>query len=84
MGFNWKGDVHLPFFKNGTKKELIDYVCCNLKDEFEIINIGIAEKCRKKITYRYLGDYRSPPFDLVVKEQVWESCQLDPEQVAAE
>lgn len=43
LGFNWKGDVHLPLFKNGTKKELIDFIVSGTKSSWYVQNIGIAE-----------------------------------------
>ncbi|TLT08736.1 class I SAM-dependent methyltransferase [Aliarcobacter thereius] len=44
LGFNWKGNINLPLFENGTKKELIDFITNNLNNEYKILKIGIAEK----------------------------------------
>ena len=44
LGFNWKGDINLPLFEKGTKRELINFITLNLIDEFDILRIGIAEK----------------------------------------
>lgn len=56
LGFNWKGDRNLPLFENGTKKELIDFITFNLKDEFEILHIGVAEEQDGEIVYKDLND----------------------------
>jgi len=56
LGFNWKGDRNLPLFENGTKKELIDFITSNLSNEFEILNIGVAEEVNDKIIYTNLND----------------------------
>ena len=56
LGFNWKGDRNSPLFENGTKKELIDFISSNLTDEFEIMNIGIAEEINDDVVYADLND----------------------------
>lgn len=54
LGFNWKGDISLPLFTNGTKKELIDFITLNLDSKYEIMKIGIAQKEKDKIVYNDL------------------------------
>jgi SAM-dependent methyltransferase len=56
LGFNWKGNINLPLFDNGTKQELIDYILLNLRTEYEFIKIGIAEKTEKSVIYNDLND----------------------------
>ncbi len=51
LGFNWKGDVRLPLFANGTKRELIEFVEEGTKDSWLIRNIGIAESAGDNIIY---------------------------------
>lgn len=54
MGFNWKGNPNLCLFKNGTKKEMIDFISDGIKDVWEIISIGIPEKVGNRIEYNTL------------------------------
>lgn len=56
LGFNWKGDVLLPLFSNGTKKELIDFISNNLDKKYRIFKIGIAEKKAEGIVYSDLNE----------------------------
>lgn len=56
LGFNWKGNVSLPFFENGTKKELIDFVTNGLEKKYKIIKIGIAVKENDTICYNDLNE----------------------------
>lgn len=52
MGFNWKGDRSLCLFKEGTKKEMLRFICEGVKDVWHVKNIGIVESdCDNKITY---------------------------------
>lgn len=43
IGFCWKGNVNLPLFESGTKKEMIDFVNEISENHWEIKAIGIAE-----------------------------------------
>ncbi len=43
IGFNWKGNTGLPLFRNGTKRELIDFVESGTCDSWVISDVGIAE-----------------------------------------
>ena len=56
LGFNWKGDINLPLFKNGTKKELVDFVKNNLASRYEIVNIGVAENIENEIVFKELNE----------------------------
>ena len=56
LGFNWKGDINLPLFSKGTKGEIIDYIKKELRNEFDIVRIGIAEKDNSKIVYRDVNE----------------------------
>jgi len=55
LGFNWKGNREFPLFKNGTKKELIDFVESGTQDSWSIQNIGIAETTNAGIVYKDLN-----------------------------
>lgn len=55
LGFNWKGNRNLCLFENGTKQELIDFITEGIKDVFEILYIGIAEKEYKQMIYKELN-----------------------------
>lgn len=56
LGFNWKGNRNICLFKNGTKRELIDFVTEYTNNFWEIQNIGIPVKTHNKITYADLDD----------------------------
>lgn len=56
LGFNWKGDPALPLFENGTKRELIDFIECNLREQWEIQHIGIAERTGQSVDYNDIND----------------------------
>jgi SAM-dependent methyltransferase len=43
LGFNWKGNRDAALFKNGTKKELIDFIKEGTSSYWDIVKIGIAE-----------------------------------------
>jgi len=54
LGFNWKGNRNYCLFKNGTKSELINYIKEGVRNYWEIIDIGIAEKHNNEIIYKDL------------------------------
>lgn len=57
LGFNWRGDRHLPLFSEGTKSELIGYIVENTKAYWDIAHIGIAvSDDAGQITYRPVDD----------------------------
>ena len=56
LGFCWKGDRNIGLFKNGTKRELIDFVANSVRGTWEIINIGIPTKEGDNIVYAELDD----------------------------
>lgn len=62
LGFNWKGDRHLPLFEHGTKHELISFVEDAIAGHWSIDAIGIAEKLGDRITYQ-------PPTDSNLRRQ---------------
>jgi len=41
VGYNWKGDVKLPLFANGSKRELIEFVISNISNYWEVEKIAI-------------------------------------------
>ncbi len=51
MGYCWKGDISQLLFKNGTKKEMIEFIKDAIKDKWELFSIGIAEKKEFGINY---------------------------------
>lgn len=63
LGFNWKGDRHLPLFESGTKKEMIDFVEKAVDGYFEISHIGIAEDREGRIIYTHPNDDNMKRFD---------------------
>lgn len=54
LGFNWKGDIRLPLFADGTKREMIDFVEEGTKGSWVIRNIGIAVSDGDSIIYNEL------------------------------
>lgn len=56
MGFNWKGDRYNCLFDNGTKIEMIDFVKNSSKNNFDIIEIGIAEGSRDSVIFKDLNN----------------------------
>lgn len=52
IGFNWKGDMRLPIFKNGSKNEMIEYVSEVSQSSWSIERIGIFDPS--------LNDYVEP------------------------
>lgn len=51
LGFNWKGNRNLGLFKEGTKKEMIDFIIEGTKNNWDIIKIGIPEKSDESVQY---------------------------------
>ena len=56
LGFNWGGDITKPLFEKGTKREMIDFVQDACRTVWDIIGIGIAEKCDEKVEYVDLNE----------------------------
>lgn len=56
IGFNWKGNVNLSLFKNGTKAEMIELIKSVTKEKWDIHSIGIPEVIKDEISYRPLSD----------------------------
>jgi SAM-dependent methyltransferase len=63
IGYNWKGDVTLPLFENGTKNEQIDFLVSSLGDFYDIMSIGIAEKNEKNVVYHEKNENNVAKFD---------------------
>ena len=57
LGFNWKGNIEYPLFKNGTKKEMIDFIKHGTSNYWLIENIGIAELTSNKLEYKNMNSY---------------------------
>ena len=55
LGFNWKGNITTPLFKNGTKSEMIEFIKNGTKEYWEIIAIGIPELSNGEIIYSDLN-----------------------------
>lgn len=51
MGYNWKGDIHKPLFKNGTIDEQIKYIEASIHGYWKIESIGIANDSNSRIEY---------------------------------
>jgi len=56
LGFNWKGDRNLPLFEHGTKAELIDFIRKGTVDDWEIANIGIAQRTEYGVEYHEINE----------------------------
>jgi SAM-dependent methyltransferase len=61
LGFNWKGDVNSPLFKNGEKSELIEFIKTGTRDNFYLDNIAIFNP--KKNSYEELNNDLLRRFD---------------------
>ena len=59
IGFNWKGDIKLPLFKDGTKVEMIEFIKNGTKSFFDILHCGIATGTRNEVEYQNLCDSNS-------------------------
>lgn len=56
LGFNWKGDINQPLFTHGTKAEVIEFIKASVTDQWELVNVGVAEKNNNVIEYRDLDE----------------------------
>lgn len=56
IGFCWKGDRDFLLFENGTKEEQIDFVRHSIRNNWNIIAIGIAEEQDGVTVYNELND----------------------------
>ena len=57
LGFNWKGNIEYPLFREGTKRELIDFVKYGTRDSWLIKYIGIAENSNDRVSYNELNSF---------------------------
>jgi hypothetical protein len=57
MGYCWKGNKDLLLFKEGTKKEMIDFVKQGTKGFWNIEETGIAELQNNEVTYKPVNDH---------------------------
>ena len=64
LGFNWKGDRNLPLFEHGTKADLIDFIHKGTVDDWEILNIGIAQRSEISVEYQELNETNTKRDDL--------------------
>jgi hypothetical protein len=55
LGFNWKGDRNQPLFEYGTKDELIEFIRKGTSGNWEILNIGIAQRTGECVEYQELN-----------------------------
>lgn len=51
IGFCWKGDVTKLLFANGTKSEMIDFFTTELRSDWLIQDVGIAEEHMSRTQY---------------------------------
>jgi hypothetical protein len=42
LGFNWQGNIDLPLFSRGEKKEVIDFITIGTEEYWKLQAIGIA------------------------------------------
>ena len=56
LGFNWKGDRNSGLFEHGTKAELIEFIRNGTMNDWEMLNIGIAQKSKDDIEYMELNE----------------------------
>jgi len=56
LGFNWKGDITKCLFENGTKGEMIDYIISGIRNCYDIISIGVAQKKNGIVYYEDLNE----------------------------
>jgi hypothetical protein len=64
MGFNWHGNTKTCLFKDGTKREMIDYIAEGTKNNWEILSIGIPERLDNgQIVYREMNEINIPRAD---------------------
>jgi len=63
LGFNWKGDRNQCLFENGTKKELLDFICSGTKNCWDILKIGIPGRVSNKVIYSDLDEVNAMRLD---------------------
>lgn len=56
LGFNWKGDVSQPLFRNGTKTEVIEFIKRCTDGHWELVKVGVAEKSQGIVHYEDLNE----------------------------
>jgi SAM-dependent methyltransferase len=56
LGFNWKGDITKCLFENGTKKEMIDFISNGIKNHYDILSIGVAQKKNGIVYYEDINE----------------------------
>jgi len=61
LGFNWKGDRYCPLFPEGTKANVIDFVCQGTKGHWRIDDIAAVNP--KTLDYEPMGDHNLGRFD---------------------
>lgn len=74
LGFNWKGNRNLPMFKNGTKRELIEFVKYGIHGKWIIERIAVfnpSSKCyedaadQNMLRFDNIGEFLNRPLFLL-------------------
>ncbi len=55
LGYNWKGNVQLPLFEGGTKKEQINFIRSIASAYWDFVSIGIAEQLNDRYEYKKIS-----------------------------
>lgn len=56
LGFNWKGNRDACLFKDGTKREMIEFIKSGSSEYWDIVSIGIAVKKNGTFVYHDLDE----------------------------
>jgi SAM-dependent methyltransferase len=56
LGFNWKGDAKQGLFTGGTKAEMIEFVKKGTAGFWDVLAVGVAERCIDGIRYSNLSE----------------------------
>ena len=54
LGFNWKGNISLPLFKGGEKREVIEFISAGTSQFWDVKDIGVAESTNEGLIYKDL------------------------------
>ncbi len=60
LGYNWKGDITKPMFKNGTKHEMTDFVAELIEPHANLLITGIYNTQTNSFEYVKTGDWDHP------------------------
>lgn len=89
LGFNWKGNINLPLFATGTKREVIDFVESGTRDNWVMQSVGIAEATNAGVAYRdlssrniqrqdCLGEFLNRPLFILVSKSASNDSRVTP------